>query len=175
VRYAEFDRSSFSPRVETEKPVVAIGEVSGVRPRIAALVGQGANRVLAGGQMKAASGAADLWLDLRLQVDKVQDGRRTVRVNVGARRSGSLAAPALREFKTTLSEPIDDEQWRTLGEGAAYRVAADLATTRITRPALRIEPALGMQKAAPEAAPASEPATPAEPLDLRLEQRIAPR
>ena len=90
---------------------------------------------------------------------------------VGARRTGALVAPALREFRTTLSEPVDDEQWRTLGEGAAYRVTADLANTRITRPALRIEPELGMQKAVP----AATLAAPAEPLDLRLEQRIAPR
>jgi hypothetical protein len=176
VRYAEFDRISFSPRVETEKPVVAIGRVSGVRSRVAALVGEGANRVLAVGEMKAAGGAADLLLDLKVHVERVQEGRRTVRVDIGARRTGAFAAPAMREFKTTLSDPVDDEQWRTLGEGAAYRVVADLATTRITRPALRIEPTLGKQQpAAPAAAPApTEPAS-VEPLDLRLEQRMAPR
>jgi hypothetical protein len=94
-----------------------------------------------------------------------------VRVAIAARRTTGFTAPAVREFKTTLSDPVDDEQWRTLGEGAAYRVVADLATTRIARPALRIEPTLGLlQPSAPAAAPA-----PTEPLDLRLEQRIAPR
>jgi hypothetical protein len=171
VRYAEYERSSFSPRAELERPVVAIGEISGVRPRIAKLVGDGANRVLAGGHMKSAGGGADLLLDMRLQVERVQEGRRTVRIEVGARRTGAFSAPALREFRTTLSDPVDDEQWRTLGEGAAYRVAADLANTRITRPALRIEPALDLQKAPAGAAPAAA----TEPLDLRLEQRIAPR
>jgi len=176
VRYAEFDRISFSPRAETEKPVVAIGQVSGVRSRVAALVGEGANRVLAGGQMKAAGGAADLLLDLKVHVERVQEGRRTVRVDIGARRTGAFSAPAMREFKTTLSDPVDDEQWRTLGEGAAYRVVADLATTRITRPALRIEPTLGKhQPAVPAAAPASTEPASVEPLDLRLEQRMAPR
>jgi outer membrane protein TolC len=175
VRYAEFDRNSFSPRAEAEKPVVAIGEVTGVRPRAAALVGEGAGRVLAGGRMKAAGGAADLWLDLRVHLERAKDGRRTVRVDVAARRNSGLKVPALREFKTTLSEPVDDEQWRALGEGAAYRVAADLSTTRITRPALRIDPALRMEQAAPADGPATEPATPAEPLDLRLDQKIVPR
>jgi outer membrane protein TolC len=175
VRYAEYERTSFSPRVEAEKPVVAIGQISGVRPRVATLVGEGANRVLSGGRMKSAGGAADLLLDMRLQVERVQEGRRTVRIEVGARRTGAFSAPALREFRTTLSDPVDDEQWRTLGEGAAYRVAADLANTRITRPALRIEPALGMQKAPSTAAPAAASTPRAEPLDLRLEQRIAPR
>jgi outer membrane protein TolC len=171
VRYGEFDRASFSPRVELERPVVAIGEVSGVRSRAAALVGEGASRVLAGGQMKAAGGAADLRLDLKVHLERAQEGRRTVRVDVGVRGNSGLKAPMLREFKTTLSEPIDDEQWRALGEGAAYRVVADLSNTRITRPALRIDTALRMQ----QAAPAPAPATRAEPLDLRLEERMAPR
>jgi outer membrane protein TolC len=171
-RYAEYERASFSPRVELEKPIVAIGQISGVRPGIASLVGQGANRVLADGRSKAAGGGADLLLDLRLQVDRAQEGRRTVRVLVGARRTGALVAPALREFKTTLSEPVDDEQWRTLGEGAAYRVTADLANTRITRPALRIESELGTPKAVPSAATRT---VPVDPLDLQLDQRIVPR
>ncbi|HVJ25259.1 MAG TPA: hypothetical protein VM756_15140, partial [Burkholderiales bacterium] len=71
-----------------------------------------------------------------------------------------------------LSEPIGNDQWRTLGEAVAYRVVADLATTRITRPVLRVEPTLGLQT------PAEPPAAvtpPTEPLDLRLEQRMAPR
>src|SRR6186997_1181419 len=79
VRYAEYERTSFSPRAELEKPVVAIGQISGVRPRVAALVGEGAKRVLAGAQMKSAGGGADLLLDMRLQVERVQEGRRTVR------------------------------------------------------------------------------------------------
>jgi outer membrane protein TolC len=171
MRYGEFERASFSPRAEAEKPVVAIGQVSGVRPRAALLVGEGAGRVLSANSMKATDGAADLWLDLRLHLERAQDGQRTVRIDIGARRTGALTAPAVRSFKTVLSEPIDDEQWRALGEGAAYRIAADLAATRITRPALRIEPTLQARPPAPVAAP---PAA-ADPLDLRLEERIAPR
>ena len=170
VRYGEFERTSFGPRAELEKPVVAVGEISGVPAKVAKLVGEGANRVLAGGRMKGAEEAADLWLDLRIEPQRAKDGQRTVRVGIGARRSGGLSAPAIREFKTVLSEPIDSEQWRAVGEAAAYRVAADLATTRITRPALRIEPTLQAREPAPAAAP-----VPAEPLGLRLEERIAPR
>ncbi len=172
VRYGELDRSSFSPRVEADRPVVAIRQIAGVRSRIAGLVGEGARRVLVGGQMKATDGAADLWLDLRLQLERVKDGGRVVRVDIAARHTGSFAAPTLREFRTTLSEPIGNDQWRTLGEAVAYRVVADLASTRITRPVLRVEPTLGLQK--PVEAPA-EVTPPTEPLDLRLEQRMAPR
>jgi outer membrane protein TolC len=172
LRYGEFDRASFSPRADLDRPLVAIGEISGVQPRVAALVGEGARQVLAGGQMKAAGGAADLWLDLRVEPARAKDGRRTVRVGIGARRAGGWNAPPLREFRTVLSEPIDDAQWRAVGAGAAYRVAADLATTRIVRPALRIESEL--QARQPAAGPAA-PAAGSEPLDLRLEERIAPR
>jgi hypothetical protein len=174
VRYGEFDRASFGPRAETEKPVIAVGKISGVRPRIAALMGEGAQRVLSGGPMKGEEEGADLWLDLRVDLERAKDGRRLVRVDIGARRAGGLSAPALREFKTVLSEPIDDAQWRALGEAAAYRVSADLATTRITRPALRIEPTL-QARPAPASPPSAAQGAESEPLGLRLDQRIAPR
>lgn len=170
-RYGEFDRASFGMRAEAEKPRVALGEISGVPPRIAALVGEGASRALAGGDMKAADGAADLWLHLLVEPARAKDGRRTVRVDIAARRASGLTAQR-REFRTVLSEPVDDQQWRAVGEGAAYRVAAELANTRITRPALRIEPAL---QALPPVPAATAPAGNAGPLDLRLEERIAPR
>jgi hypothetical protein len=147
-----------------------------VQAGVAALIGEGANRVFAGANKKVANGAADLWLDLRVEPQRAKDGRRTVRVGIGARGAGALTPPALREFRTVLSEPINEEQWRAIGEAAAYRVAADLAATRITRPVLRIDPTLQARPPAstpPSPAGASAPA--AEPLDLRLEERIAPR
>ncbi len=182
VRYGELERASFSPRTEGEKPVVALGKISGVAPRVAALFGEGANRVLGESNLKAvgsaaAGGGADVWLDMRLKFGRSADGRRTVLVDIGARRPTGSAAAAAREFKTTLSEPVDDEQWRVLGEGAAYRMMSELASTRISRPALRIE---GTLQTSPGDAPgpkAAPPALPAvgEPLDLRLDERLAPR
>jgi outer membrane protein TolC len=178
LRFGELERASFSPRADYEKPVVAVGKVSGVGPRVAALVGEGANRVLADGNVKTAShaaagGAADVWLDLDLKLGRTADGRRSVLVDIGARRPAGNAAAATREFKTTLSEPVDDEQWRVLGEGLAYRMVSELST-RITRPALRIERALHVRAGA---APDPTPAPPAagEPLDLRLDERLGPR
>ena len=168
-RSGDFNRASFGPRTEVDKPVVAVGEISGVPPRVARLVGEGASQVLAGGSMKSTQEGADLWLDLRVEPERAKDGQRTVRVRIGARRAGGLSGPAVREFRTVLSEPIDNQQWRAVGEAAAYRVAADLATTRITRPALRIEPTLQARPALPP--DAAQP----DPLGLRLEERIAPR
>jgi hypothetical protein len=169
VRYGDFDKASFGPRAEVDKPVVAVGEISGVPPRVARLVGEGASQVLTGGRMKTTEEGADLWLDLRVDPERAKDGQRTVRVRIGARRAGGLSGPVVREFRTVLSEPIDNQQWRAVGEAAAYRVAADLATTRITRPALRIEPTMQTRPALPP--DAAKP----DPLGLRLEERIAPR
>jgi hypothetical protein len=60
-----------------------------------------------------------------------------VQVDMGARRADGEAALPAREFKTTLSEPVDAEQWRVLGEGAAYRMLSELSSARITRTAPR--------------------------------------
>ena len=136
-RYGTLERASFSPRSALQKPRVAMGEVAGVPARVAALLGEGANRVLAGGDSKTAAGAADIWLDMRLRLGRSTDGRRTVQVDMGARRADGEAALPAREFKTTLSEPVDDEQWRVLGEGAAYRMLSELSSARITRTAPR--------------------------------------
>ena len=38
----------------------------------------------------------------------------------GSRRGGAFSAPVLREFRTTLSDPVDDEQWRDAFRAAAY-------------------------------------------------------
>ena len=89
--------------------------------------------------------AADVRLDLLLAVEPAQEGRKPASITVSAvPRSGTTAA-LTREFKTTLSEPVDDEQWRVLGEGAAYRVIGDIAPVRITRPSLRSAQSLDLQ------------------------------
>jgi hypothetical protein len=87
--------------------------------------------------MTAAAGApADVQLQMQLYLDQPNDGRRTARVAIIAR-PGPGGATLVREFRTSLSEPVDDEQWRVLGEGAAYRVIGELSAVRIVRPALR--------------------------------------
>ena len=141
VRYAEFDHTSFSPRARRGEAGGRDRRRVGVRPRIAKLVGNGANRVLAGGQMKRPAAPPTCGSTCGSHVER---GRRTAAArcaSTSARAApAASAAPALREFKTTLSEPVDDEQWRTLGEGAAYRSPPTSPPRRITRPALRIEP-----------------------------------
>lgn len=142
-RYAELERASFARRASPARLAVANGAVSGADPRVAKLLQQGVDRVLDSAGMRARSAAAaDVTLDLKLVLEAVKEGRKPASIAVTVvPRSGKPAA-LTREFKTTLSEPVDDEQWRVLGEGAAYRVIGDIAPVRITRPSLKASQAL---------------------------------
>ncbi|MGE5641338.1 MAG: TolC family protein [Clostridia bacterium] len=171
-RYGELERASFTMRAAAQRPAIAAGEVSGTEPRVARLMREGIDRVLESAEMKAPDAAtADVRLDVRVALEPPQEGRRSVTVSVSAAPRSSAPASLTREFKTTLSEPIDDEQWRVLGEGAAYRVLGELSPVRITRPSLR-----SAQRLEPRNAPAPAPA-PGEPvrapLALRLEAGLA--
>ena len=68
-----------------------------------------------------------------------------------------------------MSEPIDPEQWRVLGEGAVYRILSELAPTRITRPALKSAERLQLDRPRTPAVAASSTA----PLGLRIEPHLA--
>jgi outer membrane protein TolC len=167
-RYAELERASFSPRAAEKKPLLATGNVTGADAKVARLVREGAERVLDSAQMKAA-GPADARLDFSVAMQPAKDGRRPVEVAISAV-PGPGARPTLtRQFRTILSEPVDEEQWRVLGEGAVYRLIADLAPSRITRPALRAAQALQLDRPRPAARPAPSPG----PLELKMDPRLA--
>jgi outer membrane protein TolC len=178
-RLAELERASFSPRAEAKKPALLAGAVAGATPKIAALLAQGIERVLDSASMKAAdAGSADARLDLRLLVGAAKEGRKPAQITISVVPQGAAAATLTREFKTTLSEPVADEQWRVLGEGAAYRVIDEIAPTRITRPALRAAQSLYVPSPGKRAQARNVfPGRTIEPLGLRLDARLesAPR
>ena len=167
-RLAALEKESFSPRTAASKPSVSIAGPTGLDARVAALVREGASQVLEVAKFpRAEAGAAEMQLALAVTVEPVQDGKRSARIGVTVtprERSTALA----REFKTTLSEPVDDEQWRVLGEGAIYRVVSELAPSRITRPALRMSSWLGVPPAA--GASAAAPSLDGKPLELRASE-----
>jgi hypothetical protein len=136
LRFNELERASFSPRAAAVRPTAAVTEIAGATPRIAALLREGVERVLASTGMAAAGRPADVQLQMQLFIGNPEDGRRAARVAIVAR-PGPGGATLLREFRTSLSEPVGDEQWRVLGEGAVYRVLGEISAVRITRPALR--------------------------------------
>jgi outer membrane protein TolC len=173
-RFGELERASFSARPASTRPSAAVGEISGAGSRVARLLREGVDRVLLSAGMAASGRPADVQLQLQLFVDKVKEGRRAARVSIVAR-PGPGGATLVREFRTSLSEPVGDEQWRVLGEGAAYRVLGEISAVRITRPALR--PALSLNSRGKDlrrpAVAGRSAAASAGALELRLERALA--
>jgi outer membrane protein TolC len=178
-RLAALERASFSPRAAAKKPALLAGAVAGATPKVAALLVQGIERVLDSASMKASeAGSADARLELRLLVGPAKEGRKSARITISVVPQAASAATLTREFKTTLSEPVGDEQWRVLGEGAAYRVIDEIAPTRITRPALRAAQSVYVPSSGKRAQARNVfPGRTIEPLRLRLDARLesAPR
>ena len=141
MRFSALERASFTLRSSVPRPTAAVAQVEGATPRIAILLRQGVERVLSAAGMTATGGPADVQLQLHLYLDQPNEGRRSARVAIVAR-PGPGGATLLREFRTSLSDPVDDEQWRVLGEGAAYRVVGEISAVRIVRPALRVAQSL---------------------------------
>ena len=170
-RYGVLERTSFTARAALSRPQLVTGTVAGADARTAKLVREGIERVLATSEMKASNpDAADGRLEARIRLGPVREGRRPVEVTVSAMPRAAAATSFTRAFKTTLSEPVDDEQWRVLGEGAAYRLIGDLTPGRITRPSLKPATALRNPGLKPAAAPPAALAQESrEPLKLRLE------
>jgi len=171
-RFAELERTAFTQRAGTKKPALAPGEVSGAQARVAALLREGIDRVLDSAGMKASSAdAADARLDIQLEIGAPVEGRKAVSVTIRAVSASGSIVPITREFKTALSEPVDDEQWRVLGEGAAYRIISDVAPTRITRPALRAAQSLHIPSPGERVKGRNIfPGRTVEPLELRLDR-----
>jgi hypothetical protein len=109
-------------------------------------------------------------LDLRLDLERPKDGLRSARVMVSALPRGSFTPTLTREFRTTLSEPVTDAQWRALGEGAVYKVATQLGTRRITQASLRVAERLDLSGKRPKEFPSRT----IEALPLRMDGVLAP-
>jgi hypothetical protein len=173
-RYGVLERTSFTARAALGRPQLVTGTVTGTDARTGALLREGIERVLVSSAMKAQNpDAADGRLEVRVRIGEPQEGRKPVEVTVSAMPRAAAATSFTRTFKTTLSEPIDDEQWRVLGEGAAYRLIGDLTPGRITRPSLKAATILRVPKATPAAAPPAEVAEGRrEPLRLRLDPAL---
>ncbi len=169
-RFAELERVTFTQRAIAKKVALAPGNITGAEPRVAALLRDGIDRVLDSAGMKAdAQGVADALLDIELVVGARAERRRPVSIVIRAVSPGGAAIR--REFKTTLSEPVDDEQWRVLGEGAAYRIIGDIAPARITRPALRAAQSLYIPSPGERVKRRNIfPGRTVEPLELRLDR-----
>jgi len=156
---------------------VAIGEIRGVPAAAAASLRAGIARVLELSKVDTVdAGAAELRLDFDAALRDSREGGRGVRVAVRLFRAGGGAAPlGEAEFKTTMSEPMDDEQWRAVGEGSAYRILDRLVQLRARRSSLRLAQSLQTERAPHAAAPAGDlPWLEGSPLTLRAEHALQP-
>lgn len=167
-RFEELERASFSRRSASPRPSVAAGAVNGASADIGRLVRQGLGKGL---KTAGYSGGddAEVNVNLRLLVDSGRDGARTARVVVTAVPRGRETPTLTREFRTTLSEPVGDDQWQALGESAVYRLISGLSSKRVTQPSLRMTDRLGSPATRAAALP---PAAEAGSLPLRLDDAI---
>src|SRR5205807_10351363 len=131
MRFNEIERASFSPRAAALRPTAAVAEIAGATPRIAALLRQGVERVLASTGMAAAGGPADVQLQMHLFLDKPTDGRRDARVAIVARPGPGGARP--EEHTTALQSPCNVVcRPRLEKKNALYRVLGAISSVRIT-------------------------------------------
>jgi hypothetical protein len=176
-RFEELDRATFSRPPAAQETRVAIGEIRGVPARAATMLRAGAALVLELSKARVVEAAsAEVRLEFDAVLEAPMEGRRVARVAVRLFRAGGGAAAAGEaEFKTTMSEPVDDAQWRAVGEGAAYRILDRLTPMRARHSSLRLAQSLETETAPQPAAQAGDaPWLEGSPLTLRTEHVLQP-
>lgn len=136
--------SGFRNEVFSEPPpapvvAMAMGPVAGVEPAAGGLLAEGMNRVFELSTLRMVDPAqADYRIVLRTTLQPPRSGTQTARVDIRILDGPTGAERHAAEFKTTLSDPVDDEQLRVLGEGAAYRILIWAAGGRVARQGTRM-------------------------------------
>lgn len=137
VRFTELENASFVPRAAPERPTVALAAVTGVPERVAGLMREGATRVLDVSKIAVSQpDIAEIRAEIDVSLEPAKEGRVSATATIQlVRRSG---APTFKEtFKTSLSDPVDEEQWRVFGEGILYRALGEMAPPRGRSPSAR--------------------------------------
>lgn len=133
-RLTGWEDENFSPKPGPLDLPVMIGEIEGVPPAALKDFRDSIARILDLSKVRMADGdEARLKINSAVLLDPPRDGGRPARVRVALLDARSGEVRFSSEFKTTLSEPVDEQQWRTLGEGAAYRVVGPVARLRTGR------------------------------------------
>jgi outer membrane protein len=127
------DENFIAKRQPIDLPLV-IGEIDGVPATALKEFRAAILRILDLSKITVAETAdAKLALNSAVALEAPRDGGRPARVRVALLDAISGETKFSSEFKTTLSEPVDDQQWQTLGEGAAYRIVGPVARLRVGR------------------------------------------
>ncbi len=132
-RLVAWENENFAPKAAPLELPVSIGEIEGVPGPLVAEFRAAITRIFELSKVRvAAAGEGKLNINSAVILDPPRDGGRPARVKV-ALVDDSGATRFSSEFKTTLSEPVDEPQWRTLGEGAAYRTVGTIARLQAGR------------------------------------------
>jgi len=133
-RLVGWEEENLAPRPGPLDLPVMIGEIEGVPAESVKDFRASIARIFDLSKVQVAEGdEAKLTIKSAVLLDPPRDGGRPARVRVALVDSQSGESKFSSEFKTTLSEPVDEEQWRTLGEGVAYRVVGPVARMRAGR------------------------------------------
>lgn len=145
-RLNEFYKEVFSERNEEAQTFLALPPVAGVDASQAALIREGMDRVFATSHVKVQdSPDAAYRAELSAVLQPPRSGNQAALMSIRMRTPDGEERPST-EFKTTLSPPVDDEQLRVLGEGAAYRILLALPPARLARlGSPRLKPTLDLQ------------------------------
>jgi outer membrane protein len=133
-RLTGWEDENFAPKAGPIDLPIMIGEIEGVpaselKDFRAAIV-----RILELSKLRVVeAGDAKLKIDSAVILDPPRDGGRPAHVRVALLDAETGESRFSSEFKTTLSEPVDLPQWKTLGEGAAYRIVGPVARLRSGR------------------------------------------
>ena len=187
-RLVRWEEENFAPRAAPIALPVMIGEVQGVPAAMAKEFRASLAKVLELSKIKAVDAAdAKLKINAGVILDPPRDGGQPARIKVALVDADTGTVRFSSEFKTTLSDPVDEQQWRTLGEGAAYRVVSQVIRLQAGRglaqkklstpwgdPALKLARSAGASGGVKNPGPA-ELQQVAAPLGLRSAQFLAPR
>lgn len=133
-RLVGWEDENFAPRPGPLDLPVAIGQIEGVPPQSLNEFRESIVKILDLSKVGMAEGdTAKLRINTSITLDPPRDGGRPARVRVALLDAETGEVKFSSEYKTTLSEPVDSEQWRTLGEGAAYRIVGPVARLRTGR------------------------------------------
>ncbi|MBK8064373.1 MAG: TolC family protein [Betaproteobacteria bacterium] len=162
-----------------------VGEIQGVPEALVKEFVASMVRILELSKVTIATEAdAKLSINAAVVLDRPRDGGRPARLRVALLDPATKEVRFSSELKTTLSEPVDIEQWRTLGEGAAYRVLGPVGRMQTGRalqqkklsapwdgPALRLSRVAGIPQSSSRQATVNDAAG---SLPLRLTFELAP-
>ncbi len=132
-------KENFSARAPMPDFPVTIGAMEGIPEEFAKDFRQSISMIFDLSKVKISEGSEPrLQVNVTVEVDPPKGGGRQARIQIVLLDASNQSTQYQSEFKTTLSEPVDVEQWKTLGEGAAYRVVGPLVRLQSGRTKLQV-------------------------------------